>query len=148
MRPAFATILFLTVGGAMAAPAAAPACLDGGGLDERALAARGYPSRCPSGQTAVSKGVTITTNGCSFVPELDFHACCNAHDRCYATCSRTKRSCDDAFLTCMKNRCNALYDAGVQRTACIAAANTYHAGVAVGADIPFMNASEKYCRCV
>lgn len=148
MRPFFATIFFLTVGGVMAAPAPATgdACL--GSIEERDLATRGNPARCPSGKTAKSRGLTPATNGCSFVPEYKFHSCCNSHDICYGTCSRTKASCDTSFHTCMKNVCTATYSAGIKRTACLAAAATYYKGVDIAGDNAFENASEKYCRCV
>lgn len=53
--------------------------------------------RCPNpGQVAVLKSPPVppTANGCgtdtgigSFVPELDFHTCCDGHDFCYGTAS-------------------------------------------------------------
>lgn len=135
MRLVFALPLFLSL------VAAAPT--------ERDLEARGYPARCPAGQSAVSLGVALGTNGCSFVPDFAFTGSCNTHDRCYGTCSRTKRSCDDAFLTDMEAVCNSNYaDAAVKRTACLAAAKTYHAGVAVAGDTAFENATKKHCKCV
>lgn len=148
MRPLLATIFFLTIGGVMGAPAPATGDASVDAVEERDLAPRGNPARCPSGKTAVSRGLTPTTNGCSFVPEYKFHACCNSHDRCYGTCSRTKASCDVTFLACMQAVCTATYGAGIARTACLATAGTYYTGVNVGGDIAFKNASEKYCRCV
>lgn len=99
MRPSFAAIFFLTVGGVVAAPtpASGAACLST--VEERDLAPRGNPARCPSGKTAKSRGLTPSTNGCSFVFEYKFHSCCNSHDVCYRTCSRTKASCDTSFQT-------------------------------------------------
>lgn len=114
------------------------------------LEARGYPARCPDGQTAKSKGVTPDLNGCSGVPDGKFKGCCNQHDICYSTCSRTKRDCDDTFYTCMKEVCstnyNKWYEAPV-KAACYAGAATYHTGVAVGGDSAFKKRTEKHCTC-
>jgi hypothetical protein len=59
---------------------------------------------------------TITTNGCgadlgisSYVPELQFHECCNGHDRCYGTCSTTFENCNIDFVECNLAACERLY---------------------------------------
>lgn len=112
---------------------------------------RGYPARCPAGQTAQSKGIAPTPNGCTAVPDGVFKGCCNTHDSCYADCGRTKRQCDDAFLVCMRAACEEHYGAwwkALIKASCRAGAETYHAGVAVGGDIFFLSATKKHCTCV
>lgn len=119
-------------------------------LSPTTLEARGYPARCPAGQTARSKNVAGEENGCSGVPDGKFKGCCNAHDLCYSDCARTKRDCDDTFHACMKRVCEVEYEKWYEapvKAACFAGADTYHAGVAVGGDIAFMRRTEKHCTC-
>jgi uncharacterized protein RhaS with RHS repeats len=55
-------------------------------------------------------------DGCIFeriVPEGPggaFGSPCDAHDQCYADCSRSKEECDNAFLANMKEKCKMLSD--------------------------------------
>lgn len=108
--------------------------------------------RCPSGQTAVQNDATINPGGCGpgaidwMVPELSFGECCGDHDRCYATCSRTKGGCDSDFKTCMQNVCE---DANIFiRPVCYSAVGIYYTAVSGLGDSAFDSATEDHCNCV
>lgn len=112
--------------------------------------------RCPAGKGAVNNGLVPSPNGCGAagglpVPDLDFNACCNAHDRCYSDCSKSRGQCDSAFLTCMDKRCEDIYEDWwevVARGACKATAKGYHAVVESKGKGAFDNATKKHCTCV
>ena len=56
---------------------------------------------------------TMVTNGCgsygvsiNFEKNLtEFNSCCNIHDICYQTCSKTKEICDNTFKNCLTDVC-------------------------------------------
>ncbi|KAK3937759.1 phospholipase A2 [Diplogelasinospora grovesii] len=114
--------------------------------------------RCPNAQHAAFKSppTTPTANGCGtdtgagyFVPELDFHDCCDGHDFCYDDCSKGFGPCNDVFHTCMLNKCTAEYgSSGIKHWACEKAANTYYYAVSSSKGVDAFNAATKdYCDC-
>ena len=99
--------------------------------------------KCPVGCNVIRKpGYIPIPNGCGsgstagIVPDsfpgVNFTSCCNFHDGCYATCHKSKRSCDKELRECMKAVCRAglahwyslklLYQ-------CYAVADVYHSAV-------------------
>jgi hypothetical protein len=109
--------------------------------------------RCPAGLRAVSKGVAAVPNGCGTkgfkVPNFDFGACCNAHDRCYANCAMSRRTCDSVFTGCMANTCINKYQwFNPVRALCLNGAATYGAAVTLGGEGAYDKATIKHCRCV
>lgn len=109
--------------------------------------------RCPKGEAAVSKGVEAKPNGCTNSPDGDFKACCNAHDRCYGDCSKSKKTCDSKFLRCMKDKCNALYDGDrlfdvTNHQICFSVAEDYHGAVVNYGGDAFKEATKRHCYCV
>jgi hypothetical protein len=124
-------------------------------LDSRDIAARDLTGRCLPWKTAKSKGVPIVPNGCgpkwaSWVPEFSYGKCCDSHDICYSTCSRSRVSCDSAFLTCMIATCHSKYKPwNPKRYACDGGAGVYYRAVrgAAGA-VAFGIANKKHCKCV
>ena len=62
-------------------------------------------------------GTSATFNGCgSYDITVDFskynnlsgfNSCCNKHDICYNSCSRTKSKCDFDFLVCLNDAVKA-----------------------------------------
>jgi RHS repeat-associated protein len=78
-------------------------------------------------------------------PFYDFAGCCKRHDRCWEECGANKLNCDDAFLNCMKNKCN--HYVAVVRPPCIAAAHLYHSFVlSPYGDDPFKDAQQGACK--
>lgn len=111
--------------------------------------------RCPAGKGARNNDVVPNPNGCGPadgvpVPELNFNACCNAHDRCYSDCSKSKMKCDVTFLNCMYKRCDALYEDWWEvpaRATCKGTAAVYYSAVERLGDGPFESATKKHCIC-
>jgi len=109
--------------------------------------------RCPSFQqySVFKNPLTIPPpNGCGsasteWVPELDFHDCCNGHDACYSmsytyfllslryslmnlpgNCSKSWSSCNNDFYDCMSAACTTLYQGeSLYQWGCQLAAGTY-----------------------
>lgn len=158
MRFNFVAVSVLLLGLVHAMPSDMVARNEDLSLDERdvvTLNERGAPlgQRCPVGQTAVSLGVAPTPNGCRTkainVPEFSFHACCNAHDTCYSTCSKSKATCDTTFKTCMKASCTDKYKwYDPRRYACNDAASIYYTAVHLAGEPAFDSATKKHCKCV
>jgi secretory phospholipase A2 len=48
--------------------------------------------------------------------------CCFDHDKCYGTCTKTKKECDDAFSDCMDLYCNTM-DSDTRQKSCNVASN-------------------------
>lgn len=104
--------------------------------------------RCPAGKVPRTKYVKILVDGCSvpkwlsFADMKRFTGCCNAHDKCYAACGRSKRFCDSQFHNCMLGTC------GRFNLLCRAAANTYFDAMSFPeAQRSFDRATKRYCRC-
>ncbi|OAA56414.1 Phospholipase A2 [Cordyceps fumosorosea ARSEF 2679] len=108
--------------------------------------------RCPSGQTAVSNGLTPTANGCGAkdgikVPDLSFGECCNGHDICYGTCSEEFSPCNSKFLSCMVQSCTKFAAAPLLFLACNGAASTYYLAVQFFGKDAFAAATKEMCDC-
>lgn len=129
-------------------------------MDERgeALAKRDPTGRCIGNKKPKSKGVPIVPNGCGpggklgdLVPEGHFGGCCDTHDRCYSTCSRSRLSCDDSFHSCMKGVCGDKFSGWrniPKRVICTGKALIYYRAVRKFGLIPFLSATKKHCKCV
>jgi len=69
-------------------------------------------AKCAIGKITPIPGTRPSFNGCGpFNITVDFskynglsgfNTCCNQHDICYYTCSKTKSVCDTTFFTCLK----------------------------------------------
>ncbi|EGX89667.1 Phospholipase A2 [Cordyceps militaris CM01] len=108
--------------------------------------------RCPAGQTAVSKGLTPTANGCGAkdgikVPDLSFGECCNDHDICYGTCSEQFGPCNSKFLSCMVGSCAKFAPIPKLFLACNGAAATYYLAVQFFGKNAFAAATKEMCDC-
>ena len=71
---------------------------------------------------------------------LVFLKACQEHDRCYATCGRTKSECDDAFKKDMLEIC------GIASPTCRAMAFVYYNGVVKFGDSELLAGSQAYSR--
>lgn len=104
------------------------------------------PDQCEitrAGIAVLSEGVAVLPSGACGTGwnepwvrdswgNADFTSSCQAHDRCYDSCGRTKDDCDHAFLSDLHSACNSAYSSvwhAVQRRACKEMANTYHSAV-------------------
>ncbi len=99
-------------------------------------------------------GFTPSQNGCgpedfpavpdSFFWQVQFRVCCNDHDQCYQECGVSRNSCDQALVSCMKQRCFDEYPAGSQLGfLCELQADLYGAAVLLGGsdiDLPGIHA--------
>ncbi|KAL1850140.1 hypothetical protein VTK73DRAFT_9749 [Phialemonium thermophilum] len=125
----------------------------------------GPGARCPGfpygTMSAVSNGFQPSPpNGCgpdgawytALVPNLNFGGCCNTHDTCYDTCSKTFVGCNNDFLGCMRSACSNTYNHWYNswlRPACNAAASLYYAAVSGStAQGHFVDDSKQECSCV
>lgn len=90
--------------------------------------------------TDASFQMRAKTNGCTGVPQswgkANFKPVCDRHDICYSKKSKTNRSiCDLAFGAGLNAVCWKVYPknkgtlVALKRTGCLAAANSYYAGV-------------------
>lgn len=87
------------------------------GIGDRGHQEEGYCPVCPDGQKPVyvedcRKGNATLFNGCgpeswpsvlkAFLSYFDsVTECCNGHDICYSTCTRTKSDCEIEFRSCL-----------------------------------------------
>lgn len=115
-------------------------------------AKRDPTGRCPAGKVPRTKYVKILVDGCSvpkwvskWLPFADvkrFTGCCNAHDKCYAACGRSKAFCDNQFHNCMLGTCERF------NLLCRGAANAYFDAMSLPeAQRSFQRATKRYCRC-
>jgi len=105
-------------------------------------------------------------DGCSPFPSLEdeppvpgcgpvlFQGCCIAHDICYQTCHGVddpvqRSNCDDAFSTCLINKCNSYFGAGTTcGNICGNIAIIYADVVHGSAGLTAYNDDQKnYCKC-
>ncbi|KAJ4148571.1 hypothetical protein LMH87_003035 [Akanthomyces muscarius] len=108
--------------------------------------------RCPSGQTAVSNGLSPSANGCGAkdgikVPDLSFGECCNNHDICYGTCSEQFGPCNKQFLGCMVQSCAKFAPIPKLFLACNGAAASYYLAVQFFGKTAFSDATKELCEC-
>jgi len=69
-------------------------------------------------------------DGCTWVPDYVFTGQCNNHDCCYATCGKSKQSCDNEFYHIMFSRCRDVFGQEYSSlSGCYAIANLYYTGV-------------------
>jgi RHS repeat-associated protein len=73
----------------------------------------------------------------------NIEAACQAHDRCYENCSKSKRKCDSQFYSDIRQACLNLNDP----VACNLASIAYFAAVSLGGDEPFKSARRQGCVC-
>ena len=76
------------------------------------------------------------------VAELDFKYSCYLHDKCYATCTESKDSCDDSFCQHMVNVCLSKYDETNGLYPCIDKAGLYCGAVRKYGDDAYKSAQE------
>lgn len=74
------------------------------------------------------------------LPNPGFTRCCDNHDRCYGRCNSSKASCDNSFLTCMRNTCSTV--------GCRLKAELFYNAVKVGACYFYLKGQNKACKCV
>ncbi|KLT39267.1 hypothetical protein CC85DRAFT_288756 [Cutaneotrichosporon oleaginosum] len=115
-----------------------------------------YPDRtgrCPAGHVPVQNDVPIVPNGCGRpggfpVDDWIVLDCCNGHDNCYSTCSKSKNTCDDEFHSCMKARCAEVHaDSQMDENFCLVRAQTYATTVVILGQGGFDTGTEKHCNC-
>jgi hypothetical protein len=78
--------------------------------------------RCSSGMTPVPKSVKFTSTGCSSLggsammmnmgqaasaANEPYATCCDQWHACYQVCGATKKTCDETFKSCSKEKCGA-----------------------------------------
>jgi len=109
---------------------------------------------CPGDQNKVQDpDYEATTNGCGpqsipfTAPSISFEECCNAHDLCYADCSKTKRRCDDEFYTCTFCSCEDEYGGGIDATICEELACLYYQAVDEFGCDAYETSQENACMC-
>lgn len=111
-----------------------------------------HTGRCP--KRIIDLGVTATPNGCGpqnfpdLIPDGALGKCCDAHDRCYADCSRSKKDCDDSMGSCGRGVCKALFSDWVTLNICLTQVKVYTKAVELWGKGPFENATKKHCKCV
>lgn len=108
----------------------------------------GDTSKCPRGYHLAPNGAPSRPNGCSWVPDLWFRRCCNAHDTCYDTCGKSKWECDWRFLRCTRLRCSSIRWWNPLRWRCWLWAGRYSVGVGTLGQRAFDDAQRKHCVCV
>jgi len=106
---------------------------------------------CTSGRGLQKRpGFEPYSNGCgsyglSVKSEFGFTPCCDEHDKCYGTCGKTRKACDDAFLACMNQRCQRV--PAKQQNACQSEASLFSLStVALGCNA-FINSQREGCEC-
>jgi hypothetical protein len=93
-------------------------------------------TRCRSSKPAQKiplDSIVLQPNGCGpkgflgrLIPEYRFGNCCNHHDTCYSNCARNFQDCNDDFLSCMGDSCEAIKSEHPKEAlACFAAARWY-----------------------
>jgi RHS repeat-associated protein len=105
----------------------------------------------------------VTPNGCSVPPVLlllggsktmdpanprgyySFESACDAHDKCYGNCSKTQKSCDDAFRQALYRACEGLE--GRQARQCISDAGEYYSAVALWGPGRYKRGQMSRCEC-
>lgn len=108
----------------------------------------GDSTKCPRGYHLEPNGTPSHPNGCSWVPDLWFRRCCNAHDTCYDTCGASKWDCDWRFLRCMGKRCNSFRWWNPLRWKCWIWAHRFTVGVGALGQPAFDDAQREHCVCV
>lgn len=92
-------------------------------------------------------GYSPSINGCGsqemaidFVPDFNFEAACNNHDKCYGTCNMSKADCDYMFYNDMLNLCGNI----ITDPYCPTLALLYYSAVAhTGAGVEAYEAGQK-----
>jgi len=125
--------------------------------EDGALVVAAAPT-CPS---KMFKRRRVPTNGCgpqakqafmAFITETlkefppSFHDCCNAHDVCYRTCFKKKKSCDKKFKRCLQSAANSFHDKDKQYYH--GAAEVVSTAVVAGAGTAYQASQTKHCPCV
>lgn len=81
----------------------------------------------------------FTANGCSGVPELTMHLCCNQHDRDYRTKSKLKA--DWEFVSCGYRKAKT-YKVGSGKIFTYTIATIYYIGVSLFGWWPYYKAQK------
>lgn len=117
------------------------------------LEKRDSTGRCPNGIKDL--GVAAEPNGCGpkghidLVPDGALGDCCNAHDRCYANCARSKKECDSAFGNCVIATCKQKYGSwNPIRYTCITQGAVYTDAVVIAGGPAFKTATKEHCKCL
>lgn len=106
-------------------------------------------------------GYRPTVNGCGpsgygwAIPDswnrANFTPACNAHDRCYGTCNKSRQQCDIQMRNRMWAACDRAYGRRGQenlwRLRCRDRANTYFKAVRRGGQAAYEDAQEEACIC-
>jgi secretory phospholipase A2 len=109
-------------------------------------------------RTNSKNGKNPTSNGCGsgwngpLVPDgglfWDFGPACDAHDKCYGTCGKSKDACDEAFQMDMRKICADVFMWNFPGPfiSCAAQAETYYQAVKGLGEGPFQDAQDEYCE--
>lgn len=73
----------------------------------------------------------------------NIEAACQAHDRCYENCNKSKRQCDSQFYSNIRRACLEAHDP----VACNLASIAYYSAVSSGGEDPFRKSRLERCSC-
>lgn len=113
-----------------------------------------YPS-CKTSSNWISNGKKATYNGCSAGifkgtgTNYGWTSCCNQHDLCWSSCSKTQASCDNSFKNCMYSKCNSKYRKWYQiakKIKCKATAFVWYLAVKVNR-CGYIETQKRMCKC-
>ena len=114
-----------------------------------------FSYQCPSDHTRQRREYYIPTwNGCGpqikllgdIIPTAisklkpTFSPCCNQHDLCYQDCSKSQKTCDNEFKSCLLKQCSSVQ--------CKLAAHMMYEAVNLFGKISYESSQSKACICV
>ena len=113
-----------------------------------------YPS-CRTTSQWVSNGKQATYNGCSAGifkgagSDYGWTSCCNQHDLCWGSCTKSQTTCDNSFKSCMYSKCDNKYKKWYQigsKIKCKATAFVWY--LAVKANFcRYIEVQKSMCKC-
>lgn len=81
-------------------------------------------------------------------PDWEFDKICNEHDKCYGTCRKDKRHCDEVFGNDLTMKCIDNVSGGESRDYCMTIAYTMYEFVKNFGTSYFQNAQREDCLCM